>query len=348
MGEALTPAFLVGAGLVAAVTAVAQLALEARVVGTTPLDGYVEFLLLAVPAVGLVYAGYWLHAAEFEPEAVWRIGGFAVAGALLAAALTTALLLAGSLTPLGPAGAVVLFVTTATEGSLLGVLAGTFAATDWRFRRERAVADELEMLHELVRHDARNRLTILGGHLTRLAEAADGPRDSVAVMEAQLDAIEGLLADTGDAARALRLEADPGSVDLAAVVRQQASLVRESYPGVSIDLDLPETQLVRGGDLLASAVDNLLANAVQHHDRSDPHLEVTASRVGDAVELRIADDGPGLPADRRDRAFEAGVGEGTGMGLYLVRTVVEGYGGTVRIGENEPRGTVVTLRLPAA
>ncbi|NIS32635.1 MAG: hypothetical protein GWN07_19605 [Actinobacteria bacterium] len=133
-----------------------------------------------------------------------------------------------------------------------------------------------------------------------------------------------------------------------AVVRERAALLRESYDGVTVALDLPGAARVRGGDLLGSAVDNLLANAVQHHDGSAPRLDVSMRVADDAVELRVADDGPGIPAGRRERVLEPGVGDGTGMGLYLVRTVVEGYGGSVTVGENEPRGTVVTLRLPRA
>lgn len=69
---------------------------------------------------------------------------------------------------------------------------------------------------------------------------------------------------------------------------------------------------------------------------------------GDHVRLAVADDGPGIPAGRHDELLDAGVGEGTGMGLYLVKTIVERAGGEIEIGDNEPRGTVVTVTLPRA
>lgn len=348
IGEAATPSYLVGVGLVAAVTALFEILTETRFVGSTPAGGYLEFLMLAVPAVGLVYAGFWLHVGDFEPEAVWRIGALAVGGTLAATVITAALLRFGPVPALEPAATLVLFVGTGTEGSLLGVLAGTFAVTEGRFRRERAVADELETLQALVRHDVRNRLTIVGGHLTLATEAADVPSEAVATIEAQLEAIESLLADTEAATRALRAEAATERVDLAAVVREQVALLEESYEHVSVTTDLPEAAPVAGDELLASMVDNLVSNAVHHHDGPTPEVSVAVSVEGDQVRLAVADDGPGVPAGRRAELFDPGVGEGTGMGLYLVETIVDRCGGEIGLRDNEPRGTVVTVTLPRA
>lgn len=348
IGDAITPTCLVGAGLIAAVTALFEIVTATRVVGGTLLGGYVEFLMLAVPAVGLVYAGYWLHVGEFDPDSVWRIGAFALGGSILAAVGTVVLLWFGPVPPLEAGAALVLFIGTGTEGSLLGVLAGTFAVTDRRSRREHAVADELGTLQALVRHDVRNRLTIIGGHLTLATEAADVPADAVATIEAQLEGIESLLADVEAATRALRAEGAVERVDLAAVVREQVGLLEESYDHVTVTTDLPEAAAVIGDELLSSVVDNLVSNAVHHHDGPTPEIEVTVAVEGDHVRLAVADDGPGIPPGRGDDVFEPGVGEGTGMGLYLVETVVERYDGAVRIDDNEPRGSVVAVTLPRA
>jgi signal transduction histidine kinase len=62
----------------------------------------------------------------------------------------------------------------------------------------------------------------------------------------------------------------------------------------------------------------------------------------------VADDGPGIPDGKKEEVLmptESGDG---GLGLYLTRTVVEGYGGSVDIEDNEPRGAVVMLHLPRA
>lgn len=70
----------------------------------------------------------------------------------------------------------------------------------------------------------------------------------------------------------------------------------------------------------------------------------------DSVRIRVADNGPGIPEDQRDRIFESDEkgldSTGTGMGLYLVTNLVDMYDGSVWIEDNEPRGTVFVVELP--
>ncbi|MFB6354750.1 MAG: sensor histidine kinase, partial [Halobacteriales archaeon] len=294
-------------------------------------------------------AGVWLRTTAVDTDHVWRIGGYAAGGAVLAVAATALALLGPPAPSLGVASAFVLFVSTGTEGSLLGVLVGTFAVTTRQLRREREAAGEYETLLALLRHNLRNRLTVLGGHLTFVAEAT-GPEaaDSVAAIESQLEAVETLLEDARVAAEAIGGSDTAEPVDLVAVVREQVGLLEESHDGVSVTVDLPGRARVRADDLLAPAVENVLSNAVEHHDRPDPEVSVDVEPVDGAVRLSIADDGPGVPAERRADVFEPGTGDGTGMGLFLAKTVVERYGGSIDLGGNDPRGTVVTITLPRA
>lgn len=341
--------FLIAVGLLAAGTYLFAAITGTRVVEGVAPDGLVELLMLGVPAVGLCFAGVWLRTTAVDADHVWRIGGYAAGGAVLAVAATALVLLGLPAPSLGAASAFVLFVSTGTEGSLLGVLVSTFAVTTRQLRRERAAAREYETLLALLRHNLRNRLTVLGGHLTFAAEAtAPEATESVAAIESQLEAIEALLDDARVAAEAIGGPDALESVDLVAVVREQVRLLEKSHDGVSVTVDLPGRARVRADDLLAPAVENVLSNAVAHHDGPAPELSVAVEPVDGAVRLRIADDGPGIPPEQRAEVFEPGTGDGTGMGLYLARTVVERYGGSIDLGENEPRGTVVTITLPRA
>jgi signal transduction histidine kinase len=106
--------------------------------------------------------------------------------------------------------------------------------------------------------------------------------------------------------------------------------------------------------MLRSVFRNLLNNAVQHSDRDEPTVVVSAETEagGDWVVVRVADDGPGIPADRKETVFGKGEkgleSEGTGLGLYLVYTLVDHYGGSVWIEDNDPRGSVFVVRLRLA
>jgi signal transduction histidine kinase len=102
--------------------------------------------------------------------------------------------------------------------------------------------------------------------------------------------------------------------------------------------------------MLGSVFKNLLTNAIVHND--DPVREVTVSAAvdDDTVSVRIADNGPGIPDDRKEAIFEDGEkgleSAGTGLGLYLVETLVDRYGGGVRVEDNDPEGSVFVVDLP--
>jgi two-component system, OmpR family, sensor histidine kinase CpxA len=151
----------------------------------------------------------------------------------------------------------------------------------------------------------------------------------------------------------------PGSVRLEAVELApliQLALSREC-PGQAAEVRIPEKLAVLADrSLFARAVANVLRNAARHGG-DGCELKISASRQGDQVELRLADNGPGVdPADlprlfepfyRPDaaRTREAG---GVGLGLAIVRSGVEACGGTVRAESASPHGLCVVFRLPFA
>jgi len=147
---------------------------------------------------------------------------------------------------------------------------------------------------------------------------------------------------------ALRLEA----VALAPLV--EAMLEREC-PGQECTLELPAGLTVRADrGLLARAIANVLRNA-RRHGGDECALRITATILADCVELRMADNGPGVePAElvrlfepfyRPDaaRTREAG---GAGLGLAIVRAGLEAFGGNVSAESCDPHGLALVLRLP--
>jgi signal transduction histidine kinase len=143
-------------------------------------------------------------------------------------------------------------------------------------------------------------------------------------------------------------------VSLSETISVEVDRRREAFPDTTLTVDDVPDVTVRANDLLASVFRNLLNNAVQHSDRDDPTVTVSADLLrGDhRVRVRVADDGPGIPPEREKEVF--GKGEkgldstGTGLGLYLVESLVDQYGGEVWIESNDPRGTVVVVELQVA
>lgn len=127
----------------------------------------------------------------------------------------------------------------------------------------------------------------------------------------------------------------------------------------NLEVGLP---LVMGDELaLKHAIQNLLDNAVKYGTGNSEWIGVSARKVsdasGDAVEVRIADRGPGIPAEEQGDIFNAFFRgrraqqdqiHGTGLGLNLVKKIVEAHEGVIRV-ESEPgRGAVFIIRIPAA
>jgi signal transduction histidine kinase len=105
---------------------------------------------------------------------------------------------------------------------------------------------------------------------------------------------------------------------------------------------------------LEQVLRNLIGNAIEHHDRDRGTIEVAARKLDGKWEFSVADDGPGIPLEEHEKAFEmlwsssADDRRGTGMGLALVRRLVERVGGRVWIEADEGRGTTVRFTWPEA
>lgn len=98
-------------------------------------------------------------------------------------------------------------------------------------------------------------------------------------------------------------------------------------------------------------LDNLVTNAVKHGGRDDLRVQVTSRLTADAVELRVTDDGRGVATEDAERIFglfqrgrSAGAA-GSGVGLGMVRRIVEHYGGEVGL-EPRERGAAFVVSLP--
>ncbi|WP_327165483.1 sensor histidine kinase KdpD [Streptomyces zaomyceticus] len=125
-------------------------------------------------------------------------------------------------------------------------------------------------------------------------------------------------------------------------------------PEDSVVLDIPETLPMVTVDrgLLERAVANIVENAVKYTPAGTPVL-VAASAIGDRVELRVVDRGPGIPEEAKDAVFEpfqrygdAPRGAGVGLGLAVARGFVEAMGGTVTAEDTPGGGLTMVIALP--
>ena len=223
--------------------------------------------------------------------------------------------------------------------------------------------DRIDASHRLQRqfvsdasHELRSPLTTL----RQLAEVARGypGRVDTADLAGDVLAEEQRMEDLVNALLVLaRLDDAPSSreerpVDLDDLVLMEARRLRED--GARVDVSGVSAGQVAGHPvLLGQVVRNLLANAARHaRDRVNVALDEHDGRVL----LVVDDDGPGIPEEERERVFERFVrldesrtrdDGGAGLGLAIVRKVVESSGGTVVVGSSPAGGARLTVSLPA-
>jgi len=298
----------------------------------------------------LVAAAVRLLRADGSADALARVAMWSLGGLVASLSLTFWPIFYQRLVGVGVEDPGFILLVSATVGANAGVVAGRYRVESLRQRSQlRRARDAFRFLNRMLRHNVLNSVNIIDGYATQLRE---NPRASqskvVRTIVAQCRQITALIRN----ARVLvdRLEDDhPRSlIDFTAAVERELDVARETYGTATFAADLEPGVTVPADELLAAAVRNLLSNAVEHNDREAPVVRVTLECDDDVARLRVADDGPGIPDDRKAEAFDPGEHGDSGLGLYLTRRLVTDYGGTVRLADNDPRGTVAVVELPAA
>ena len=209
----------------------------------------------------------------------------------------------------------------------------------------------LDVLNRVLRHNLRNDLDAIRGFAEALGEDRADEVDPTELAERIRSTSRGVVAlgDTVERVERLLSAESPSRepVDVLALVESVAEgLPSESITHTASD---PSLRVVTDGDVLRMVVEELLENAAKHTDRASPAIGVAVAERADGVSIRIRDDGPGIPD--RERAVltdgeETPLRHGSGLGLWLVSWGVSRLGGTLEFAENDPRGSVVSLRIP--
>jgi len=220
-----------------------------------------------------------------------------------------------------------------------------------RLREQEALA-RLGQMAAVVAHEVKNPIAGIRGALQVIAsrmpaESRDKP--IVGDIIARLDALNGIVHDLLVFARPRQLRSE--ATDLDRLIRNSLHLLHRDPIFANLHVEFPQTEAVAPVDAeqLQLVFTNVLMNAAQAMGGSG-EIQIGIERRLQRFVIAIADHGPGMPPDVREKVFEpffTTKHRGTGLGLPIARRIVEAHGGTLEIENPEAGGTTVLISLPA-
>jgi two-component system, OmpR family, sensor histidine kinase KdpD len=236
------------------------------------------------------------------------------------------------------------------------------------FERERQTSSRLADLDErrreflsVITHDLKTPLTSILGYAALLRDRGGEISEEyrrefaetvIGQSQRMLEMVEQLIVATSLEEGAPALSREP--LDLSGLVKSSVDAFRGVLADRDVRLDIPDTLPTVFGD--RSAVEHILANLLDNAVKYSPDgtpLSVSVEEAPGEVRVTVADRGPGIPEEHRDRVFDRyrrgdvpGRSGSVGLGLFIVRSLAEGHGGRVWADEAPGGGASITFTLP--
>lgn len=219
--------------------------------------------------------------------------------------------------------------------------------------REQAALVRLGEMAAVIAHEVKNPLAAVRGAIQVIGKRLTaGSRESMVVTDiiARIDALNQLVKDLLLFARPP--QAHPAEVDVSMLLSRTGSLLNQdaAYRELHVRISGTSPPLMADAELLKIIFLNLFINSAQAM-RGKGMIDVAVEPVAGACQITVADAGPGIPVEIRDRLFTPFVttkSRGTGLGLSIVKRLVEAHAGQVRVECPPEGGTTITVLLPLA
>ena len=216
-----------------------------------------------------------------------------------------------------------------------------------------------------ISHDLRTPLTAISGNAGILMEnasvldAAKRRQLYTSIYDDSMwlaNLVENLLSVSRIENGTIRLKMEPELLE--EVFQEALTHLDRKAKEHTITVELPDDMLMAKMDarLIVQVVINIVNNAIKYTPPAS-HVQVSARKRGESVEVRIADDGPGISDEAKAKLFDMfytannarGDGRrGLGLGLSLCRSIVQAHGGSITVEDNYPKGAIFSFTLPLA
>ncbi|MFW9843633.1 MAG: sensor histidine kinase, partial [Candidatus Thorarchaeota archaeon] len=138
-------------------------------------------------------------------------------------------------------------------------------------------------------------------------------------------------------------------VDIESILQECKSQAEKTHPNLTVNIKTKTKKTeILGARLIPIVFDNLMRNSAEYA-KKDVTLTIEITSEDDVVFVMLSDDGPGIPKEIESKLFEKGASTtGGGLGLYLTKKVIEGYGGKIEyLQYKRLPGTTFRIQLPA-
>jgi signal transduction histidine kinase len=278
---------------------------------------------------------------------------------------------------------VIAFGGAALAAVVLLRLSGLVRAVERAGRAERVARHEAEQAQQLlafqneqlveldrlkdefvssISHELRTPLTSISGYVELLLEEEqdEAKRGHLAIVDRNSERLLSLVTDLLFAARLQygRLDLERAPVDMERLVLHSVESARPRAQTAAVQLDVEvEAVPTIGGEpaRLAQVLDNLVSNAIKFTP-SGGRVKVRLCVVDDTIRVEVSDTGIGIPEQEREKLFERFFRaqsalekqiQGTGLGLYISKAIVDAHGGRIGVDSEPGAGTTFVVELPA-
>lgn len=229
-----------------------------------------------------------------------------------------------------------------------------FAAIERDITDEKFTEQVLDVLNRVLRHNLRTSVNVIDGYATLLeGETSQQEQQTAArVIRERTAALKTISEQTTAIRELVRGHGDPHPLTVAGITTIVERCRKDHEDAeITVENDVVEQRVVRNGDVLQVALEEVIENAVVHNDQEQPVVDITLTDSGDSeLLIEIADNGPGIPGSEWEvikTGTETPLVHNQGLGLWLMYWSVTALGGTIELTENTPQGSVVTFHVPA-
>lgn len=213
--------------------------------------------------------------------------------------------------------------------------------------------EQIEFFNGILRHSLRNAMLVVRGRADHLRDSVDESEehhiDSITEWCQRLNEMSDSIKEINEtvtASESERLDA----ISLSAAVKGAVESVVDGDTDVRVKLELGDEQIL-ANHIAEEVMGSVIENAVVHNTSDQPRVEIDTQYAGDWIQVRIADNGPGISDELKTTMFERSISNNQtagGFGLYFVSVMMDLYGGKVWYEDNDPHGAVAILEFQRA